>query len=354
MRKTGYPVTLPGWGKGRHSPSHCLPFQTKDPLSFGPYVLTLLNGTLPTKVKALHDIYGPVVRVAPNELSFIAPEAWKDIYCDKPYGLERSETFYGILGQTTVLGASTKDHAHMRGVLSPAFRPSAMKGYEENMRRYMYLLVEQLDVLAKNKACDGRSNVVVQDEATVDIVRWLNFTTFDMAGNIVYGGEPFGCLRREEFHPWVQLIFTWLKAAAVFFSLRFYTPMDRVLLWLVPPSLLKQQEVFDRLGRDRVRKLMLRIADEVDDNGVEDKEGHDGALPRNILSHLKSNKDEGIMTIAEIEANLHALVIGGGEIVATTLSGMINYLSQNVSTLKTLTNEVRSAAPHKQTSPWPI
>lgn len=93
-----------------------------------------------------------MVRVAPNELSFIAPEAWKDIYCDKPYGLERSETFYGILGQTTVLGASTKDHARMRGVLSPAFRPSAMKGYEGNMRRYMYLLVEQLDVLAKNKA----------------------------------------------------------------------------------------------------------------------------------------------------------------------------------------------------------
>lgn len=32
------------------------------------------------KLKALHDIYGPVVRVAPNELSFITAEAWKDIY----------------------------------------------------------------------------------------------------------------------------------------------------------------------------------------------------------------------------------------------------------------------------------
>ena len=137
------------------------------------------------------------------------------------------------------------------------------------------------------------------------------------------------------------------ESCGYFFSLRFYTPLDRALLWLVPPSLLKQQEVFDRLGRDRVRKLMLRIADEVDDNGAKDKKGHDGALPRNILSHLKSNKDEAIMTIAEIEANLHALVIGGVEIVATTLSGMINYLSQNVSALKALTNEVQSAAPHK-------
>lgn len=28
----------------------------------------------------LHEEYGPVVRIAPDELAFAGPDAWKDIY----------------------------------------------------------------------------------------------------------------------------------------------------------------------------------------------------------------------------------------------------------------------------------
>ena len=115
-----------------------------------PYIFYLQNGTLPTKIKALHDYYGLVVRVAPNELSFISPEAWKDIYCDRPYGLEVDEKFYGMLGQDALIGAGHKDRARMRGAISPAFRASAMRGHEEKLRKYARLLVEHLGVLAKN------------------------------------------------------------------------------------------------------------------------------------------------------------------------------------------------------------
>ena len=302
------------------------------------YALALQNGALPTKMKALHDVYGPVVRVAPNELSFITPEAWKDIYCDKPNGLGRSEVFYGILGENSLFGASRKDHGRMRGAISLAFRASAMRGYEENMRQYVHLLVEQLGVLAKDEACDGRSDRVDQDEVTVDIVRWLNFTAFDIIGNLIYGGEPFACLRRKEFHPWVQLIFTWIKAAAIFSSIRHYTPLDRLLVWLLPSSLINKKEEFDRLGRDRVRKRMLIADDEADG---------EGASPSNVLSHLKSSNGERIMTMAEMEANLHLLVVAGSETIATLLSGTINYLCRNPTVLKTLADEVRSAAPIK-------
>ena len=31
-------------------------------------------------------IYGPVIRIAPNELLFTEPEAWKDIYSPLPSG----------------------------------------------------------------------------------------------------------------------------------------------------------------------------------------------------------------------------------------------------------------------------
>ena len=150
---------------------------------------------------------------------------------------------------------SNEGHARMRGVLSPAFRVNAMRDWEGNMMQYVYLLMERLGLMEKNKASKGESEVAGQDKVTVDIVRWLNFATFDIIGNFVYGGEPFGCLRRGGFHPWVEMIFTWLESAGLFFSICYYTSLSSVLLRLVPPSLIKQKEEFDRLGRDRVRKL---------------------------------------------------------------------------------------------------
>lgn len=332
---------------------------TKHPLSRFPgprlwacsrifYVLSLQNGTLPMKIKALHDIYGPVVRVAPNELSFTSPEAWGDIYSDRTSAFERGEIFYGVMGQNTFLAAGHEAHARMRRVLSPSFRSSVVRSYEENMRRYVHLLVERLGLSDKNKACKENPDTEGQDEVTVDIVRWLNFATFDIAGNFVYGGDPFGCLRRSELHPWVGLTSTWGKISAISYAVRFYSPLDRVLMWLVPPSLMKQKEEFDRLGRYPLQKRMLSTHDEVDDGGLENEEGYHGASPRDLLSRLMPIKGERTMTVAEMEVNFPLLVIGGGETTATTLSGTINYLCQNAVVLKTLTEEVRTAVPHEE------
>ena len=39
-----------------------------------------VQGRAATNLKALHQKYGPVVRIAPGKLSFAAPSAWKKIY----------------------------------------------------------------------------------------------------------------------------------------------------------------------------------------------------------------------------------------------------------------------------------
>src|SRR5947209_6472762 len=45
-----------------------------------PSVIESLRGRYPQTVQKLHKKYGPIVRTAPNELSFIDAQAWKDIY----------------------------------------------------------------------------------------------------------------------------------------------------------------------------------------------------------------------------------------------------------------------------------
>lgn len=46
-----------------------------------PWATTSFAGKLPFVVANLHAQYGPIVRIAPDELSFIDPSAWKDIMC---------------------------------------------------------------------------------------------------------------------------------------------------------------------------------------------------------------------------------------------------------------------------------
>jgi hypothetical protein len=45
-----------------------------------PQTYCLFRGTLPWKIHEIHKKYGPIVRLAPNELSYTTPEAWNDIY----------------------------------------------------------------------------------------------------------------------------------------------------------------------------------------------------------------------------------------------------------------------------------
>lgn len=44
------------------------------------YCFQLARGNLYLEIRRLHDVYGDVVRIAPNELSYNNAEAWSAIY----------------------------------------------------------------------------------------------------------------------------------------------------------------------------------------------------------------------------------------------------------------------------------
>jgi hypothetical protein len=53
-------------------------------MSYLPSTITQIRGNFPYEVAKLHEKYGPVVRIAPNAVSYISAEAWNDIYTMKP------------------------------------------------------------------------------------------------------------------------------------------------------------------------------------------------------------------------------------------------------------------------------
>ena len=145
-----------------------------------------LSGRQPYKILALHMKYGPIVRTAPNELSFTSVGSWKDIYGFRQGHLPfiKSE-FYdgGSFADQAHSIVSERDptvHARMRKYLSHAFSDRSLKEQED-------LVAEVVDLFIQQIGMHGNC-----DEGT-DMVMWFNLTTFDIIGSLAFG-ETFGGL----------------------------------------------------------------------------------------------------------------------------------------------------------------
>jgi hypothetical protein len=93
-------------------------------------------GTRTTKITELHQKYGPVVRIGPNEISFNSLSALKMIY-GAGSGFERTEFYdmFDVYGKKNLFTFhSVKDHADRKKLLAHAYSKSVMiKGSKAQM-----------------------------------------------------------------------------------------------------------------------------------------------------------------------------------------------------------------------------
>ena len=205
-----------------------------------------LLGKSHTKLLELHDKYGPVIRLAPDELSYIEPKAWEDIM-GRPKAGQRHENikapFYGKTDRHDLVGAGSEDHVRMRRLMSVGFSASAMQEQQPIIKTYIDLFISRLYENVK----DGK--------ATIDIHAWYNYCTFDIISDLSFG-EPLGCLHQSAMHSWAALLFANLR----FISFRL--ACERFPLYYVfIPFLISRQLVRDyndhrRLTREKVAKRL--------------------------------------------------------------------------------------------------
>ena len=280
-----------------------------------PYVYNQLKRRLPVRVKHIHDKYGPVVRIAPDELSYTTASAWKDIYASKA-GRSQNPKDPAALpppheGQATnMFMANDADHTRHRRLMSHAFSTKGLEEQQPVIASYVDLLIQRL-----------RENAAHPQ----NMVAWYNWTTFDIVGDLAFG-ESFHGLRDQHWHPWVQCIVEGLQAGVYVNALRRYG-LGSVFKYLIPKAM---REKFDQLFRYTMEKVASRM-----DSGTERPD---------FMSHImRHDKDGRQMSRKEIEANAEVLVVAGSETTATLLSGATYYLCMNPRQLEKVTAEVRDA-----------
>ena len=96
----------------------------------------------------------------------------------------------------------------MRRLLNHAFSDQALRAQESMINSYIAILIYKLH----NKAKEGE---------LVDMMRWLNFATFDILGDLMFD-ESFDSLNQEKYDLWVANIFQSLKFVRILRILRAY------------------------------------------------------------------------------------------------------------------------------------
>ena len=273
----------------------------------------MVTGSLAYWLKELHDDYGPVVRTAPNELSFTESSAWKVIYGHHSFQ-KNYDMFYTRIPYRahSLLVADNADHTRMRRVLAPAFSEKALKEQEPVIQSYVDLLINRLHEQETRKYDGG-----------VNIVQWYNWTTFDIVADLALG-ETFNCLGNTTYRHWASLIYHAFKSFVFINATKNFPPLDSILHSLVPKSLIKKQLENFRIIMDKVdRRIAL-------DTGRPD-----------FMSQILRHNDEKGLTRAEMHSNGSLLITAGNETSATLLAGMTYLLLKTPRALRKLTNELR-------------
>ncbi|KAI9162762.1 isotrichodermin C-15 hydroxylase [Paramyrothecium foliicola] len=249
------------------------------------------------KVLAMHEKYGSVVRVAPDELSFISAEALKDIYGHRTGGeLPKAVRLFRGTSKFPASLLITQDiesHRALRRRLAPGFSEQSMRLQEPCITSYVSLLLTRL-----LNICEG-------GKKEVDLLQWYNFTTFDMMGDLSFG-EPFDCLRNSKYHTWVAAL-NGMARQGTYLVVLGNMGFEWLVTWLFTSGRLAKRNKNASLTREKLIRRMKATRHDL------------------VAGLLKNDEKNPPLPMQTIQANSSMLMLGGSETTATLLCG-ITYL----------------------------
>ncbi|KAE8133593.1 cytochrome P450 [Aspergillus pseudotamarii] len=298
-------------------PLSCYPGPFIWTVSRVPYAAYYAQGKLHRRVQLLHDQYGDVVRVAPDELSYRNQQAWKDIH-GHSRNFPKDMRFYHISKNKapSVLVAPDGVHRRQKRAILRAFSEPAQKSHECLLHPFVDTLIHKL----QQKVEDNNS--------VVDITEWYNYVMFDFMALELFG-ESLGCLEDGVYHPWVDMLFGSIKAWA-FLSQSKYFP---TISWMIKIAGLLFYSDLLQHRTTKFDSIAARVPGDVES---------DLDQPT-FTTYIKARNDpQSILSREEILSNHSFMMMAGSETTATLLSGCTFYILKHPEVHKELSCLIRN------------
>ncbi|KAL8826308.1 MAG: hypothetical protein Q9191_003879 [Dirinaria sp. TL-2023a] len=260
-----------------------------------PSQLSILGGRSHLRVLELHNTYGPVVRVGPDELSFNTAGSFQDIYgIDSTRGqLAKDPKLYAVnkngIRDSVIGHVDNQNHGRQRRLISHAFSERALLDQES-------IIVGHIDYFIQRLQEERQLDIGTSPTSgTVDIRTWFNYLTFDITGDLMFA-ETYGCLENDELHPWVALIFNTIKGVTLLSVMEHFAILRAV-----------KENIVERLLKGAMQKHFHYSAQQADKRIAmgADRADFMGYMLKNGLSDQSGTyrDDKTIMSRSEIHAN---------------------------------------------------
>lgn len=263
---------------------------------------------------SLHEKYGDVVRIGPDEVSCVSLQSWKTIHGAGMNHFQRDPDFTNIFpGGAETLGASdNQQHRAFRTLITPVFSEKTLAAQEPQLVRWADVMINALKE---------------RSDQPIDIALAFEWAAIDVMGELMLG-KSFDCLENFETPRWTSLLHTGQESLAILqIMLRFkvltffYNAILRLPIlerWIESLSLTKAQtKTRLDLGAREKRDAMTLLWDEA----------------RSSKVPISRGQIEGVSAL---------LFIAGSETTAAALSGIIWLLLSTPQAYERLAREIRS------------
>ncbi|RAH76615.1 putative cytochrome P450 [Aspergillus japonicus CBS 114.51] len=285
------------------------------------------GGRFTHEIRRLHEIYGPVVRINPEELHFNDPNFIDEVY--PTAGRTRNKQVHYVTfatGPTAEAMFATIDHKHhriRRGAMNKFFSRAQIARLEPEIKR----LTDQL--------CDKIIRLGTKDHEPLDITTAYSCFTADVISGYCFG-ESFGFVEQEGWEPNFRDAVVGLLETIFLFR---FIPVTKLLVPLVPFLWRWLPRSLQVYMDESTEKMPARVRQAR-------QEFETGTIPsRPTIFHalLTSSLPEAERTDYRLTGDGLSLNTAGTETTAWTLTVATYYLLSQPKTLARLVEELESA-----------
>ncbi|KAL2860830.1 cytochrome P450 [Aspergillus lucknowensis] len=296
------------------SPLRPLPGSLFTLLSNIPLKLATISGRRIYFIHALHRAHGPIVRIAPTEVSIASLLEVKEIHrAGSPFLKSKWYEEFVMSGVPGVFSMSDpRQHAERRRLFARAFSKSELRrNWEAVVREKVRFAVGRMkgEIAMNGGQGDGRGRC--------DILKWWTFLATDVAGHLMFG-EDFGMLELGVKNEYIAALERTMKASGIASELPLLAFIARNLPIPSVRSFFRPNECLTAYGKRAVTNSRAN-----------------SASSRNIFSGLvyESEKADGL-TETDVVTEAANLIVAGSDTTGITLTYLVWAVLSHPSTLQ--------------------
>ncbi|KAI4758394.1 cytochrome P450 monooxygenase [Aureobasidium sp. EXF-3400] len=258
--------------------------------------IAVLGGRRADYIHELHQKYGPIVRITPNEVAINDPASFKDIH---KIGSGFNKTNWYEYLNTNGVGkcpgvfnmTNPKEHAARRKLLAKGFSQRHLREQWEDVVR------EKVDLAVARIKADATSG-------TADVLKWWTYLATDVSAHLMFG-ESFHMLESGERVPYIVALEKATICSAISWELPLVYWIGRRLPFAAMRNIFYANSVLLEQGRLAVK------------NSKAQEFGTSNIFATAVS---EAEKGDGALTDEDIQTEAGNLIVAGSDTTGITLT----------------------------------